>query len=329
MKSPPRLVRRSAPLLALLFGTWCSDVDAQTDPNTSVDEVTEPETLPENPGEESVQMSEPPEESHAPESGETRDEPVSPDANEEDEADSSDSSEKAVAQTTDSSSAQEDAPPDPKPTSSQRVDRSKVPWTHHQKRVDLGGGAVIGWILDPAFDLFQSKNAYLAWEARAALGLWASGPMSLAVTANYNATATEGDVRGTPSSLTYSRMHLGGEARYHIVPRIYSYARLDLGAFVARSRIGETGSPTRLQLDGAGLSGAVNLGAAVRVAGSADGRVRSPRVHLFTEGGVGYASPLSLHYEMAPEGALRPAPVHLGKLSAGGPRIALGATVSY
>src|SRR5690606_41874830 len=41
-----------------------------------------------------------------------------------------------------------------------KVDYSKVPWTYHQKRCDLGASLGVGWINDPAFDLFQAKNAH-------------------------------------------------------------------------------------------------------------------------------------------------------------------------
>jgi hypothetical protein len=214
-------------------------------------------------------------------------------------------------------------PPPPK------IDYSKLPWTYHQKRFDLGAGLLVSWVSDPAFDLFQSKNAYPAWEARAAVGLWASGPLSFAVTAKFNNTSIEGEVRTLPSFLGVSRLHVGGEARYHLVPRAYAYGRLDLGAFLARSRLGEADANTRMELEEAGVSGVLSVGSAVRVAGSPDGRTRAPRLHLFVEGGVEYDSPLTLTFEMVSEGALRPAPVELGTLSLGGPRIALGALVSY
>src|SRR5690606_37179581 len=132
-----------------------------------------------------------------------------------------------------------------------------------------------------------------------------------------------------PTALRVHTMMLGGEARYHLEPRVYAYGRLDLGAWFARSYLGEAGEPMRMSLEDIGLAGALSLGAAVRVAGSPDGRTRAPRVHLFAEGGLAYDSPLSLVYEMSESGALRPAPVDFGTLSMGGPQLAVGAMVSY
>lgn len=217
----------------------------------------------------------------------------------------------------------------PQPPPPPRIDYAKLPFTYHQKRFDFGAGLLVGWVQDPAFDLFQTKNAYAAWEARGAVGLWASGALSLAVTANFNHTTVEGEVRTLPSFLRASRVHGGAEARYHFVPRLYAYGRIDLGAFFAESRLGEADAPTRMRLRDGGFSGGAHLGGAVRVAGCPDGRLRAPRLHLFAEGGLEYDSSIDLTYEMAEEGALRPAPVELGTLSLGGPRVALGALVSY
>lgn len=223
-----------------------------------------------------------------------------------------------------SGNAKEPAPPPPP-----RIDYSKVPWTYHQKRFDLGAGVLFGWVMDPAFDLFQTANSSLAWEVRGAAGFFLLEKLSLSATARFNQMSVEGEARTLPSFLRLSRAQVGAEARYHFVPRVYAYGRIDLGAFLAQSRLGERDSRTRMELTEHGFSGGAHLGGAVRVAGSPDGRVRRPRVHLFAEGGLEYDSALGLTYKMADEGALRPAPVELGTLSVGGPRIALGALVSY
>jgi hypothetical protein len=219
-------------------------------------------------------------------------------------------------------------PAKPKPARP-KVDYSKVPWTYHQQRFDLGAGLGVAWVNDPAFDLFQRQDAHPTLGAHGAYAFFANGPLSVAATLRYETWGAQGEAREIPTTLRVHTGTLGGEVRYHLDPRVYSYGRLDLGAWYAQSYLGEADDPMQMSLQGVGFSGDLSLGTAVRVLGSPDGRVRAPRAHLFIEGGLGYDTPLSLVYEMSESGALRPAPVDLGALSLGGPRLALGAMVSY
>ncbi len=231
------------------------------------------------------------------------------------------------------SSSEKETKPEQKPKEVSQppppVDYARLPWTYHQRRLDLGAAVVFGWVQDPAFDLFQTRNNYASWQAHTALTVWTKERLSLAASARFQRASVEGTVRDTPSFLGVSHLLVGAETRYHFLPRLYSYARLDLGAFLARSHIGEVDEPGLLEQEGAGFSGGLSVGGAARVAGSPDGRTRAPRLHLFAETGLFYSAPLSLNYEMSTEGALRPAPVDLGTLSLGGPRIVAGAMVSY
>lgn len=338
MKSPRTPPTKAGTLFTfLLFASWVSTAAAQapaTDETAqqnasenptkraaaSPEELDKPSTSPDE-ADEARPATAPQDTQEKPDGAESEtSQPPAPSGKETDKAERSASERRSPAER----NVKGKAPPLPP-----KIDYSSVPWTYHQKRFDLGANALVGWTTDPAFDLFQAKDGYATWEVRGAVGFLSAGKLSIAATASFNHMTLEGEVRALPSFLRASRAHVGAEARYHFAPRVYVYGRAALGAFLAHSRLGEANARTRMELTGHGFSGGAYLGGAVRVAGSPDGRVRAPRLHVFAEGGLEYDSALNLTYKMAEEGALRPAPVELGALSLGGPRIALGALVSY
>jgi hypothetical protein len=131
-----------------------------------------------------------------------------------------------------------------------------------------------------------------------------------------------------PTFLNFHRFLLGAEARYHLHARLYGYGRLNVGPAFVRSRLGEEGDGSSLHLNKATMSGALNAGTAVRVAGSRDGRERAVRVHLFVEGGLSFVGGVKLRYEPSEDVPVNADPVELGSLSLGGPQFVFGAMVS-
>lgn len=209
-----------------------------------------------------------------------------------------------------------------------RIDYSNLPITYHQRRVDVGAAYQLLWITDPAFDLLSEDNVQSAFRPHAAFAFWAEGPLSLAATLHYDVFTANGEARTLPTFLNFHRFLLGAEARYHLHPRLYGYGRLNVGPTFVRSRLGGESDVSSLHLKRTGFSGALNVGTAVRIAGSRDGRERAFRVHLFAEGGLSFVSAVELRYEPSEGGALRSDPVELGNLSLGGPQLVFGAMVS-
>ncbi len=216
------------------------------------------------------------------------------------------------------------APPLPPP-----VDYAALPWTYHQKRIDVGVGLRLHWVTDADYELFSDSKLLPLLNVRAGGTVWTRDRLSLAALGEWDYGASSGQARGVPTQMHMHRFQLGGEVRYHVAPWLAPYGRLSLGLARFASRIGEENAFTTLHQAGYQFVGALNAGVALRLLGSPDGRKRSPRLHLLAEAGYAFASNVTLDYEVSEEGPLRPEGVDLGSLSMSGPQMTLGLLGSF
>lgn len=215
------------------------------------------------------------------------------------------------------------------PPSKPVIDYDALPLGSHQTRIDVGVGAAATWYRDENFDLFAAHNAKPSFRTHVAVTAFASGPLSVAAVGSYELFSSSGSARSLPTSLGTDQIELGVEARYHFLPRAAGYARFEGGLSIYQSHIGNPSDGPALEFSSTGFSGSLALGGAFRVAGSRDGRERTPRLHLFLETGYTFSSRLELTYEIKDDSVLRPEPVELGHLSLSGPRLLGGAMVSF
>ncbi len=216
------------------------------------------------------------------------------------------------------------APPPPPP-----IDYSALPWTYHQKRIDVGVGLRLHWVTDADYGLFSDSKLLPLLNVRAGGTVWTGDRLSLAVLGEWDYGASSGEARGVPTQMHMHRFQLGGEIRCHVAPWLAPYGRLSMGLARFSSRIGEEDAFTALHQASYQFIGALNAGAALRLLGSPDGRKRSPRLHLFAEAGYAFSSNVTLDYEVSEEGPLRPEGVDLGSLSMGGPQMSFGLLGSF
>lgn len=174
-------------------------------------------------------------------------------------------------------------PPAPPP------DPNTLPFTYHQKHVDLALGIRVASATHEGLEFFSESPVLPEFVARAGTALFAVDRFALAALLEVGVAGTGAPVREAESHLNLTRFSLGVEGRYHFHHRMYAYARVAPGFELAGASLTwDLTSEMRdnsaaFQIDGA-------LGAALRLAGSSDGRVRTPRLWFFLEGGFRYAS---------------------------------------
>lgn len=168
-------------------------------------------------------------------------------------------------------------PPEPLP------DPNTLPFTYHQIHFDLQLSFGPAFLTDAAADPFTSTKAFGLLGARLGVAPLSVGRFAFAALLEGSYGSLGGDARGTRTSLELGLLGVGLEARYHFHHQFYGYARLSPGAaFIQRSLMNPA-----LPLHGGEWAFALggHAGLALRLAGSADGRVREPRVWLFAEAG--------------------------------------------
>lgn len=215
------------------------------------------------------------------------------------------------------------------PQKTESLNFEALPFTYHQWRIDLEIGPRLLWVKDSSFDLFSDDNLLPAFQVRGGATIFARDRLSVAALAAWDTSGGKGDARELPTKIRLNRWTLGGEARYHILSRLYGYGGVALGVMQVSSSLGDPADPAILSFNQAVFSGELRAGAAVRVLGEGDGRVRALRGHVFVEAGYVYVSNAQLEYHVGDDGPLRPETVDLGNLSLSGPQVSAGVMVSF
>lgn len=214
---------------------------------------------------------------------------------------------------------QDDSPPEPP------VDPNTLPYTHHQLHYDLLVGARLNWVGHAGYDVFSENDLLAQFSARAGAGFWSSGRLSVAALLDWSYGSTSALARGQHSALAVQRIGVGIEGRYHLHERVFTYLRAVPGAMFTEARIGREADPTSPYASNWAFSLDGVVGAAVRLAGPADGTQDVPRLHLYLEGGYGFATDVGLSLSSdEEEGPARPQPLDLGTLSLSAPMVGAG-----
>jgi hypothetical protein len=139
-------------------------------------------------------------------------------------------------------------------------------------------------------------------------------------------------VRGNETALAVHRISLGPELRYHVIPRLFAFARLSPGAVLESVSLNDSLVGSNRVSDTWLFGFDATLGGAFELFGKRNGASRKPRFWVTVEGGYSWAAPnaLTLDESSNPSAApVRMAGVDLGTLSLAGPMIRAGAALSF
>jgi len=210
------------------------------------------------------------------------------------------------------------------------VDYSSLPLGHHQMNLGVFAGMHFTRATSEGLEPFAEESSLVEGAVRAGGGIYASGPLSLAVFAGLAGGSTEASVREQSSSLSLFHLNLAAEGRYHLHHRIYGYGRLSGGPEWSSASLGPEGAEDSLSGDALAFRGDANLGAAFRFAGSSDGRKRAVRAVAFVEGGYRFSSNHSLQMEVDEgSGPVRAESFELDPFSTQGLAVSFGVGLSY
>lgn len=212
-------------------------------------------------------------------------------------------------------------PPEPE------IDPETLPFTYHQRHVDVFAGVRFGWVPDSAFDPFSENDVTIAPQLRLGYAPWATGRFSLAVLGEWSYVGTSANARGTTAALSAHRLGVGFEGRYHFHHWWFGYGRLSPGVLLTSAEFGQ--GPNRLVGDKAGFRLDAVAGVAARILGSSDGRADEGRLFVYFEGGFDWALSQDLRLSPVEGGALRAVPLDLGALNWSGPHLGGGFAFTF
>ncbi len=210
------------------------------------------------------------------------------------------------------------------------MDPNLLPFTYHQKHVDVQLGLQLNGAASDGLEPFLDKSAMGKVFLRAGSSVYSRGKMTLAVLADAGTTKVGSSARGTETNLRLVSLGLALEARYHLHHRLYVYGRVAPGAEGAFAELGDAFSELVRKDSNWGFAVDSSVGAAMRLAGNSDGRVRALRFWTFVEGGFRYASGhellLEAHEDSTPARAV---PIALNSFNSTGVLFTGGLGVSF
>lgn len=209
------------------------------------------------------------------------------------------------------------APPDP----------NTLPFTYHEKHIDVQVAFGPGWLTDSGIEPFSSSEGVALLGMRLGGAPLSVGRFAFAILAEGTYGSVSGSVRGSRSSLELGLLGLGLEARYHFHHLFYGFVRLSPGAGFSQASVDDAGVP--LSGDGWAPTFSGHLGLAARIAGPADGSVRAPRVWLLLEGGYRYSDSYALTLRAPEDSPLNAAELAVPPFSLVGPDASVAAMLTF
>jgi hypothetical protein len=195
----------------------------------------------------------------------------------------------------------------------------------HQDHWFLALGARVGFIGNEGLDPFSTTDALSQVAIQGGRTLFTDGDVSLALLLEWNYGARTATARGLATDLEVHRISLGAEGRYHLLRRLYGYARLAPGVLHQYARVAE------LDTARVAFSADASAGAAVEVFGPKAGMTNRARCWLSLGGGYGFGSETELTLSPS-DGSSTPertAALSLEPLSLSGPFVVGTVSVTY
>jgi hypothetical protein len=195
----------------------------------------------------------------------------------------------------------------------------------HQDHWFLALGMRVGFIGNEGLDPFSTTDALSQVAIHGGRTLFTEGDISLALLIEWNYGARSATARGLDADLEVHRVSLGAEGRYHLLRRLYGYARLAPGVLHQYAKVSD------LDASEVAFSADASVGAAVEVFGPKAGMTNRARCWLSLGGGYGFGSETDLTLSPS-EGSNTPertAALSLEPLSLSGPFVGGTVSVTY
>lgn len=190
----------------------------------------------------------------------------------------------------------------------------------HQRHVLLQLGVRTTYVTDPGFDLFADNDAFVQLGVSGGAVLLEEGPLSLAALVGWDYGVAEGTARGVPTQLWQHRLWLGAEGRYHVLRRLYVFARVAPALLSTRASLRDPIAQAEREAGGWLFGADGSAGAAVELFGQERGRSTKPRGWLAVDGGYSWAMRDELSFAVSEEvsAPARTAALDLGDLAVRG-----------
>lgn len=201
--------------------------------------------------------------------------------------------------------------------------------THQQHWAATIGGR-FGYIPATGYDPFSENNGFQQVSLGVGRTLMAMDEFSTAVWLLWDWGSAESTARGAETSLGAHRLTVGLEGRYHLLRRLYLFARVAPGALRSDATLYDAGAGVERVAGDWVFATDLSGGAAFEFAGENRGASRLPRGWLSVDGGYGFTTASTLEFVAEP-GSNAPArlePIDLGDLAMSGGffRVAASAT---
>jgi hypothetical protein len=201
----------------------------------------------------------------------------------------------------------------------------------HQSHYTLQFGVRTSFIAEPGFDLFSENDSFVQAGFAGGRVLVADGPWSVAALVGWDFGSRRGAARGAATELYQHRFWLGGEARYHVLRRLYAFARLAPTLLVTDFYLRDPIVQGDREAGGITFGGDASLGAAFEIFGKASGASSKLRGWVTADGGYGWAGSKDLSFSVSEDDSAptRTATLDLGELAFRGGFFRVGAAVTF
>ena len=193
------------------------------------------------------------------------------------------------------------------------------------KSLYLGWQALIGartaFINNAGLDPFSDNDVVPQFSLGAARTVYTKDKLSLAAVAFWDFGIQRGDARGEATELEVHRLSLGPEARFHLAPEAYLYARPSAAAIRSIARVDETTTGTTLYARHWSFGVDAVAGGAFELL-DLSGEKGELRFFVHAEGGYGWSTSSDLRFAPDEEDSNAPqrvAALDLGTLALRGP----------
>jgi hypothetical protein len=174
------------------------------------------------------------------------------------------------------------------------------------------------WLPSDGLDPFSTGDDLLMFSAAAALSLTRAGALDVAAVAGWDATSTEENYRGEPTSLGLMRFALGPELRGAIIDRLLWHGRLSPTLSRLSVELEETSSSSTLQATRWVWGAEATLGLDVRFADVRASSTEAIGIFARVEGGYAWSPASQLSLEAGSNAPVRTAPLELADLALAG-----------
>jgi hypothetical protein len=175
------------------------------------------------------------------------------------------------------------------------------------------------WVASEGLDAFSKDDALVMFDAGAALSIARADGLDLAAVASLGIGASDASYRGEATSLDFTRISLGPEARWSLLDRLFLFGRLSPSLTRLSAGLDESSSGARLSQTKWVWGGEGALGLDLRFAEAAAALPAALGFYLRVEGGYAWSASSDLSLRAGSDAPVRTAPLELGELALRGP----------